>query len=157
MEVVRRHRRDSLGLLRDLVRDYGNVVNLRLGTRSVYLVNKPALIHAVLVSGHRQFIKSAGLQLTRGLLGEGLPTSEGALHRHRRHLLQPYFQPRAVARWAQTVSELAAAGAAHWMRHPTLRVSPGARSGRTRRPPPRRAGGGGRRRATRRGCRRQCG
>ena len=114
LQVVLRFRRDSLALLRDLVRDYGNVVSMRLGSRSVYLVNDPALIHAVLVNGHRQFIKSAGLQMTRGLLGEGLLTSEGALHQHRRRLLQPYFQPRAVAQWAETVSELAAATAAHW-------------------------------------------
>ena len=114
VDVVRRYRRDSLGLLRDLVRDYGNVVNLHFGAGSVYLVNEPALIHAVLVSGHRHFIKSAGLQMTRELLGEGLLTSEGALHGYRRHLLQPYLQPRAAGRWAQTISELAAAGAARW-------------------------------------------
>ena len=114
LDVVRRYRRDSLGLLRDLVRDYGNVVNLPLGTGPVYLVNEPALIHAVLVTGHRHFIKSAGLQMTRGLLGEGLLTSEGALHRHRRHLLQPCLQPRAAGRWARTISELAATGAARW-------------------------------------------
>ena len=113
LDVVRRYRRDSLGLLRDLVRDYGNVVNLPLGTGPVYLVNEPALIHAVLVTGHRHFIKSAGLQMTRGLLGEGLLTSEGALHRYRRHL-QPCFQSRAAGRWAQTISELAAGGAESW-------------------------------------------
>ena len=114
LEVARRNRRDSLGLFRDLVRDYGNVVSVRVGSRAVYLVSEPALIHAVLVSGHRQFVKSAGLQMTRGLLGEGLLTSEGALHRHRRRLLQPHFQPQAVGRWAETVSELVAATAARW-------------------------------------------
>ena len=114
LDVVRRYRRDSLGLLRDLVRDYGNVVNLPFGTGPVYLVNEPALIHAVLVTGHRHFIKSAGLRMTRGLLGEGLLTSEGALHRYRRHLLQPCFQPRAAGGWARTISELAATGAARW-------------------------------------------
>ena len=114
LDVVRRFRRDSLSLLRELVRDYGPVVSLRLGGSLVYLLNEPALIHAVLVSGHYHFIKSAGLQMTRRLLGEGLLTSEGALHRHRRHLLQPYFQQRAAARWAPTVSALAAAGAECW-------------------------------------------
>ena len=122
LDVVRRYRRDSLGLLRDLVRDYGNVVNLPFGGGPVYLVNEPALIHAVLVSGHRHFIKSAGLQMTRGLLGEGLLTSEGALHRHRRHLLQPCLQPRAAGRWAETISELAAAAAARWQPGEELEV-----------------------------------
>ena len=114
LDVVRRYRRDSLSLLRELVRDYGPVVSLRLGGSLVYLVNEPALIHGLLVSEHHHFIKSAGLQMTRGLLGEGLLTSEGALHRHRRHLLQPYFQQRAAARWAPAVSVLAAAGAECW-------------------------------------------
>ena len=114
LDVVRRYRRDSLGLLRELVRDYGNVVSLRLGGSLVYLVNEPQLIHALLVSRHHHFIKSAGLQMTRRLLGEGLLTSEGALHRHRRHLLQPFFQQRAAAHWARTVSRLGTAGAACW-------------------------------------------
>ena len=114
LDVVRRYRRDSLGLLRDLVSEYGNVVNLSFGAGRVYLVNEPALIQAVLVGGHRHFIKSAGLQMTRGLLCEGLLTSEGALHRYRRHLLQPYLQSRAAGRWAPNISELAATGAARW-------------------------------------------
>ena len=122
LDVVRRFRRDSLGLLHELVRDYGPVVSLRHGGSFVYLVNEPALIHALLASGHHHFIKSAGLQMTRPLLGEGLLTSEGALHRHRRHLLQPYFQKRAAARWARTVSALAARGAESWQPGKELEV-----------------------------------
>ena len=122
LDVVRRYRRDSLSLLRELVRDYGPVVSLRLGGSLVYLVNEPALIHGLLVSGHHHFIKSAGLQMTRRLLGEGLLTSEGALHRHRRHLLQPCFQQQAAARWAPAVSALAAAGAECWRPGEALEV-----------------------------------
>ena len=68
----------------------------------------------MLVTGHRHFIKSAGLQMTRGLLGEGLLTSEGALHRYRRHLLQPCFQPRAGGALGADHPELAAGGAESW-------------------------------------------
>jgi len=57
-----------LGNLPDFARDilafhemcrdqYGDIVRLKLGTRVVYVLNHPDLIHEVLVGNHRNFIK----------------------------------------------------------------------------------------------------
>lgn len=48
---------DVLGFHERCRIEYGDVVRLKIGPRTIYLINHPDLIHEVLVSNHRNFIK----------------------------------------------------------------------------------------------------
>jgi cytochrome P450 len=84
-------RRDRLGFMTQCIRDYGDVVALRLGPRRIYLVFHPDLIEEVLVSKARNFIKHFALRLNPVVLGKGLLTSEGDFWLRQRRLIQPAF------------------------------------------------------------------
>lgn len=109
-------RRDPLGLLERMARDYGDVSAVRLGTRRVHLLNHPDLVKDVLVNEHRRFHKGRGLQLAKHLLGEGLLTSEGDFHRRQRRLAQPAFHQQRLAAYGEAMVEHAARTSERWAR-----------------------------------------
>jgi cytochrome P450 len=96
--------RDVLGF-HDRCRDqYGDIVRLHLGNRMVYLLNHPELIHVVLVSRHRDFIKHSFFwRHVRAIFGSGLLTSEGDSWLRQRRLAAPAFHRERIAAYAQTM------------------------------------------------------
>lgn len=115
--------RDPLGFFSDLVQRYGDVVGFRLGTDRAVLLNDPRDIRDVLVTNHRNFTKSRGLQRAKKLLGEGLLTSEGAAHLRSRRLLQPAFHRERIAGYAATMAEYAEHAQRRWVDGTTLDLS----------------------------------
>ncbi|HEY1014008.1 MAG TPA: cytochrome P450 [Herpetosiphonaceae bacterium] len=107
-------RRDPIGFLQGLAREYGDLVFYRTGPRHVLLVNEPELIKEVLVTQHRNFIKSMVLQRTRAILGEGLLTSEGEHHLRQRRLVQPAFHRQRIAAYGAAMVELADRARQRW-------------------------------------------
>jgi cytochrome P450 len=77
-------RRNPLGFLSQLSRDYGDIAHFKIGPQHVFLLNSPEFIKEVLVTESHKFAKGRGLQLAKRLLGEGLLTSEGEFHRRQR-------------------------------------------------------------------------
>jgi cytochrome P450 len=69
---------------------------LNLGGEHVYLINNPDFIEKILIYDHRNFKKGKRLQIAKGLLGEGLVTSEGEFHNRQRRLIQPIFLPKQI-------------------------------------------------------------
>ena len=94
--------------------EHGDVVRLRWGQRYEYLLNDPELVGRVLVTEQRSFMKGQALQETKRLLGQGLLTSEGALHLQQRRLMQPLFHRRRIARYAEEMVESAERLQASW-------------------------------------------
>ncbi len=80
-----------------LARTYGDVSSYRMAGEQLFLVNEPQLIRDVLVTHNRNFTKSRGLERSRRLLGQGLLTSEGAMHLRQRRLMQPAFHRDRIA------------------------------------------------------------
>jgi cytochrome P450 len=80
-----------------LARTYGDVSSYRMGGEQLFLVNEPQLIRDVLVTHNRNFTKSRGLERSKRLLGQGLLTSEGAMHLRQRRLMQPAFHRDRIA------------------------------------------------------------
>jgi cytochrome P450 len=97
---LRPFQRDQLGYLTGCARDYGDVVDLRLGPMRVRLLSHPDLIEEVLVAKSRHFIKHGPLRQARPSLGNGLLTSEGDFWRKQRKLAQPAFHRDRVAAYA---------------------------------------------------------
>jgi cytochrome P450 len=107
-------RRDPTGFLTRVARDYGDVAHFRFGPRRLYLLSHPDLVREVLVTRHRNFIKSYALQRSRVLLGHGLLTSEGEFHLRQRRLSQPAFHRERIDGYGRVMARHAADTAARW-------------------------------------------
>jgi cytochrome P450 len=109
-------RRDPLGFLTRLAREYGDVAQARFGRQRVVLLSHPDYVRDVLVTEHRRFHKGIGLQRAKALLGEGLLTSEGEFHRRQRRLAQPAFHAQRIAAYGATMAAYAERAAERWVR-----------------------------------------
>lgn len=109
-----RFRRDPLALIRRLAREFGDVVSFRAGPFTVFLLSHPDAIQEVLVTHNHRFMKGQALQEARRLLGQGLLTSEGDLHRRQRRMIQPLFHRRRIAAYAEVMTDYAARAAGRW-------------------------------------------
>jgi cytochrome P450 len=107
-------RRDPLAFLERVHREHGDVARWRFGPRRVYLLAHPELVREVLVTRHRNFIKSKALQRARVILGEGLLTSEGEHHLRQRRLAQPAFHRERIAALGDTMVRYATETAERW-------------------------------------------
>ncbi|HEX8291507.1 MAG TPA: cytochrome P450 [Pyrinomonadaceae bacterium] len=107
-------RRDPLGFMERLAREYGDVVHFRLGRRRVYLLNHPEHVKGVLLTHYDNFLKGRGHARRDNFLGLGLVTSEGAFHRRQRQLTQPAFNHERINAYAETMAGLTAEAAAAW-------------------------------------------
>jgi cytochrome P450 len=116
-------RRDPIGLLQRLARDYGDLVYFRVGPQDVFLLNHPESIQNVLVTHQRNFMKGRGLERAKVFLGEGLLTSEGEFHRRQRRLAQPAFHKQRVAGYGTIMAEYAVRTREHWQEGATVDVA----------------------------------
>jgi cytochrome P450 len=114
-ELLLAFRRDPLGLFARTAHRYGDVALLRLGRTRLYLLNHPDFVKDVLVQEHRRFHKGRGLELAKYLLGEGLLTSEGEVHRRQRRLAQPAFHPQRIAGYAAAMVRQAERISERWV------------------------------------------
>lgn len=106
---VRELRGDRLGLFMRAAAEVDGLAALRLFGRRVVLVQRPDLLHELLVEKARHFEHAQSTRmLLHPLLGDGLFISEGELWRRQRRLMAPIFTPTAIARHAAAM--LAAAG-----------------------------------------------
>jgi len=109
-----RVRRDLLGTVTAMVRERGDLVDLRLGRLRILLVSAPAMIHNVLVTQNRVFHKAKGPIFIGDVLGDGLLTSEDTAWRRSRRMIQPAFERKTVARLADTMVALTNEHVAAW-------------------------------------------
>jgi cytochrome P450 len=89
-------RKDPIKFITELTARSGPVVGFSLAKYRVVVLAEPELIHRVLVTDAASYVKGRGLEVAKRMLGDGLLTSEGELHRQQRQLLQPVFQARKV-------------------------------------------------------------
>ncbi|HYX41770.1 MAG TPA: cytochrome P450, partial [Pyrinomonadaceae bacterium] len=116
-------RRDALGFLTELAREYGDVVFFRMGPQRVYMLNHPDLIKDALVTHQDSFMKGRALQRSKRLLGEGLLTSEGEYHRRQRRLAQPAFHRQRIESYGEVMIDFAARACSQWQDGATIDLS----------------------------------
>ncbi len=83
----------------------GDVTTFKVGPVQAFLVNHPDLIRDLLVTNHAKFIKGRALQRAKGLLGEGLLTSEKEFHLRQRRMIQPAFHRARINEYAKAMIE----------------------------------------------------
>jgi cytochrome P450 len=114
---------DPLQFFTKMAREYGDLVHLKVGSPDIFLLNDPVQIKQILVTDHHKFTKGQGLHKAKVLLGDGLLTSEGDLHRNQRRLVQPAFHHARIAGYASTMVDYAQRMAASWRGDSTLDIS----------------------------------
>ena len=98
---------DPIKMLTKVAQQYGDISFFKLGREHVYLINNPDLIEKILIYDHRNFKKGKRLQIAKGLLGEGLVTSEGEFHNRQRRLIQPIFHPKQIRSYGDIMTDYA--------------------------------------------------
>src|SRR5262249_10942510 len=84
-------------------RRYGDIVRLRLGNLTTYLLINPEHIDYVLHTHADDFMKDRLTRWLIPLVGQGLLTSEGDFWRRQRRLSQPAFQRQQIERYAEVM------------------------------------------------------
>lgn len=93
----------------------GDVSTFRVGKIPAFLINHPDLIRDLLVTNHSKFIKGRALQRAKGLLGEGLLTSEKEFHLRQRRMIQPAFHRNRISEYAKAMIESGETMSDSWM------------------------------------------
>ena len=111
---LRAMQRDAIRFLTRLQREYGDVVHFTFGPQHLYFFAHPDAIREVLVVQARSFEKGFALKRAKLILGEGLLTSEGELHKRQRRLAQPAFHRERIDRYAQVMVDRATRMSDSW-------------------------------------------
>jgi cytochrome P450 len=109
-------RKDRLGFLRRAVREGGELVRIPMPAgRKVYVVTAPDLAGEVLRSQAASFKKFVALDRhARPILGDGLVTSAGDVHKRQRKLIAPGLTKKEVGSYAETMARLTDDKLAGW-------------------------------------------
>ncbi|WP_031040668.1 cytochrome P450 [Streptomyces sp. NRRL F-5650] len=102
---------DPLGFLMNGFQQHGDLVSYRFGPKvaigkTILAAYHPDLVTRILMESERAFGRDTdGFRATHELVGKGLMTTEGPYWRARRHILQPLFTPKRVARYTELMAE----------------------------------------------------
>jgi cytochrome P450 len=110
-------------LFQYLAETYGDIAHYKIGPHHIVFLNNPEYIREVLVVQNDNFIKERTVQRTKMLLGEGMITSEGAVHRAQRMAAQPAFHRQRIGEYAQVIVEEASHISDSWQAGETRNIA----------------------------------
>src|ERR1700757_4031807 len=90
-------------LFQHLADTYGDIAHYKLGSHHIVFLNHPEYIREVLVVQNDNFIKERTVQRSKMLLGQGMITAEGSVHRAQRQVAQPAFHRQRIPEYASTI------------------------------------------------------
>ena len=101
LELFRAIRREGfLGWMMNTWRQHGDLLRIRMGSRSLVLVTHPDHVRHINVTGRESYDKAESYELLRELLlGNGIVTATGEDWRRQRRLMAPFFTPRGVEKF----------------------------------------------------------
>ncbi|MEZ4519512.1 MAG: cytochrome P450 [Chloroflexota bacterium] len=103
---------------------YGAIVRFSIFGKPFYLVSDPEMIREILVTKVDQFPKEErDIRLLSRLIGEGLVTTNGEIHKRQRRLTQPAFHTKRIEAYADTIVDYTVATMDEWQDGMTLDVS----------------------------------
>jgi cytochrome P450 len=109
-------RRDRLGLHAHAAK-IGPIARFSLGPLTLHVVTDADIAHQVMTTDADAFVKARGIsEFLKPLLGEGLLSAEGELHKRHRKLLAPAFAPKRMASYAEVMVAETKTTAQSWRR-----------------------------------------
>jgi cytochrome P450 len=96
------------------LRTLGELVEVRIGPQRVFVPTTPELTEAVLVTLARHFHKGTQYEKLRPLIGDGLASSEGAVHRRQRALVRQAFQTSRLPGYVAIAQDVTLAHTGRW-------------------------------------------
>jgi cytochrome P450 len=105
--------RDPLALFQR-AREHGDVVGLRFGPFRVYVLNSPSAIRQAMLGEARKLSKGLNFGRAKRLIGNGLVMAEGESHQRQRRLMQPAFHRAEIARYVDTMRDVAVPRISAW-------------------------------------------
>lgn len=101
-------RRTNPVLMFETLRErYGEMVRVRIGDTSNFIVSGVDGAKHVLVDNHRNYSKGPAYELLAAILGEGLITSEGEHWRRHRRIVQPALQKERMHEFVRIMTQAA--------------------------------------------------
>lgn len=101
-------------LFQHLVATYGRVAHYRLLGSDIVFVNEPEFIREILVNQPQNFIKERTQRRMKILLGEGLITSDGDIHKRQRRIAAPAFHRQRIQAYGAIMVDRAATMRGQW-------------------------------------------
>ncbi len=92
----------------------GDVSYFELGNQPIYFLNHPDLVRDMFVVSASKFTKGRAFQRAKLFLGNGLITSEGAVHLRQRRMIQPAFHRERIREYARAMVQYGDAMANEW-------------------------------------------
>ncbi len=105
---------NPIALFEHLTKTYGRMAHYRLGLSHIVFINEPAFIHEILINQPQHFIKERTQRRMKILLGEGLITSDGEVHRRQRRIAAPAFHRQRIQAYGAIMVDRAAHMRAQW-------------------------------------------
>jgi cytochrome P450 len=99
---------NPIALFEHLAQTYGRIAHYRLGPSHIVFINEPEFIHEILINQPQHFIKERTQRRMKILLGEGLITSDGEVHRRQRRIAAPAFHRQRIQAYGDLMVERAA-------------------------------------------------
>lgn len=93
-------RRDQLAFVTGLQRTYGRAATFHMAHLPIVIFFRPEAVRYFLVDNARNFTNGEFAGELKGVLGEGLLTTDGEVHRRQRRMVQPAFHKRRVEGYA---------------------------------------------------------
>ena len=121
-ELFLRLNTDRLGYLHQVAREYGDLARIDVVRTPLFLATHPDLVKDVLVTNNRLFGRGRGHLRMKLLLGDGLLTTDGDVHRRQRRLVQPAFHRQRVESYGDTMARRAEELAGRWRDGSTVDV-----------------------------------
>lgn len=110
---------ETLPVLQQLRSQFGPICRVPSLTRAGdgLVIHDPDDIRRVLLTNRGNYVKGAGLERVRVLLGNGLIVSDGDLWARQRRMIQPAFQGQATRGFAPVVEQVNADLLTRWSAH----------------------------------------
>ena len=110
-------------LFEHLAKTYGRMAHYRLGRSHIVFINEPEFIHEILIRQPQNFIKERTQRRMKILLGEGLITSDGEVHKRQRRIVAPAFHRQRIQAYGGMMVDRAAAMRAQWQAQQPLDIA----------------------------------
>jgi cytochrome P450 len=114
---------NPIALFEYLTRNYGSMAHYRLGFSHIVMANEPEFIHEILINQPQNFIKERTQRRMKILLGEGLITSDGEVHRRQRRIAAPAFHRQRIQAYGAIMTDRAAHMRSAWQAHEPIDIA----------------------------------